>query len=86
MVERVKRPLLKLKTPPSRPVAAPAPAPPPAQWRCKPCGTEVVVDPALGEEEAVRCPGCNARLGLARDFRAAPPNLAKLRARLARPG
>jgi hypothetical protein len=29
----------------------------------------------------VRCPSCNARLGLASDFRADPPNVEKLRAR-----
>jgi hypothetical protein len=37
--------------------------------------------PELADEDSVRCPSCNARLGLASDFRADPPNVEKLRAR-----
>lgn len=55
----------------ARPARPPAPEPPPApapavgDWKCKPCGTRF--DPAtdLADEDSVRCPSCNARLGLA---------------------
>ncbi|NQE61952.1 hypothetical protein [Caulobacter sp. RHG1] len=68
------------------PSAAAAPPPPPpapvvGDWKCKPCGTRFDPPVDLPDEESVRCPSCNARLGLASDFRADPPNLAKLRAR-----
>ena len=67
------------------PQAAPPPPPPaPApvgDWKCKPCGTRFDPPPELADEDHVRCPSCNARLGLASDFRADPPNVAKLRAR-----
>jgi hypothetical protein len=36
----------------------------------------------MPQEGSVRCPGCNARLGLAEDFRADPPRTERLRARL----
>ncbi|AZS19637.1 MULTISPECIES: hypothetical protein [unclassified Caulobacter] len=66
-------------------VAAPPPPPPaPApvgDWKCKPCGTRFDPPTDLADEDSVRCPSCNARLGLASDFRADPPNVAKLRAR-----
>jgi DNA-directed RNA polymerase subunit RPC12/RpoP len=94
MNERVRRPILSLKlgsTPALPPEAAaprppvPAPAPEPATpaytWKCRPCGT-AFVPPAEGpDDEAVRCPSCNARLGKAGDFRLDPPPLEKLRAR-----
>jgi DNA-directed RNA polymerase subunit RPC12/RpoP len=74
---------------PSRPPRQPrfeAPAPPPKAkfvgWKCKPCGKGFEVSPELADEDAVRCPSCNARLGLARDFRSDPPNIDKVRARL----
>jgi hypothetical protein len=69
---------------PARPVAPePPPPPPPAvgDWKCKPCGTRFDPAPELADEDSVRCPSCNARLGLASDFRADPPNVEKLRAR-----
>jgi DNA-directed RNA polymerase subunit RPC12/RpoP len=82
--------------PPPKPQRAPRPprfeAPPPPKpvetfdWKCKPCGKGFDVGVELGDEDAVRCPACNARLGLARDFRADPPNLAKVRARLVAKG
>lgn len=61
----------------------PPPPPPPAvgDWKCKPCGTRFDPPVELADSDHVRCPSCNARLGLASDFRADPPNLAKLRAR-----
>ena len=67
-------------------VVTPEPAPPPpppavGDWKCKPCGTRFDPPAELADEDHVRCPSCNARLGLASDFRADPPNLAKLRAR-----
>ena len=66
--------------------AAAAPPPPPpvpvvGDWKCKPCGTRFDPPTELADEDHVRCPSCNARLGLASDFRADPPNVAKLRAR-----
>jgi DNA-directed RNA polymerase subunit RPC12/RpoP len=61
----------------------PPPAPPPAtgDFKCKPCGTRFDPPVELADEDSVRCPSCNARLGLASDFRATPPNVDKLRAR-----
>ena len=61
----------------------PPPAPPPAtgDFKCKPCGTRFDPPAELADEDSVRCPSCNARLGLASDFRATPPNVDKLRAR-----
>jgi hypothetical protein len=61
---------------------APTPAAPLHDWKCKPCGTSFTPSAELAEEDAVRCPSCNARLGRAVDFRADPPRLEKLRARL----
>jgi DNA-directed RNA polymerase subunit RPC12/RpoP len=69
---------------PARPprVDAPPPAPPKTfAWKCKPCGKGLDVPAELADEDYVRCPSCNARLGLARDFRSDPPNLDKVRAR-----
>jgi len=67
------------------PQAAPPPPPPPppavGDWKCKPCGTRFDPPTDLADEDSVRCPSCNARLGLASDFRADPPNVDKLRAR-----
>ena len=88
MTEKPKRPILHLKFPPATPIAAPgAPAaasPAPAQiWKCKPCGKPFQVLSELADEDSVRCPACNARLGLAADFRADPPQLERVRARLA---
>lgn len=69
-------------TPSAAPPPAPAPAPAPVgDWKCKPCGTRFDPPAELADEDYVRCPSCNARLGLASDFRADPPNVAKLRAR-----
>ncbi len=58
-----------------------APAPVVYPWRCKPCGTGFNVPTDLAEDESVRCPACNARLGLVKDFIGDEPNLAKVRAR-----
>jgi hypothetical protein len=60
---------------------APPPPKPTFAWKCKPCGKGLDVAPELADDEAVRCPSCNARLGLARDFRSDPPNVDKVRAR-----
>jgi hypothetical protein len=73
-----RRPILRLKLgsqPKPQPVVE-------AQWRCKPCGGAVAIPDATPDEESVRCPACNARLGLAGDFRSQPPALERLRARL----
>jgi len=79
MPDTPKRPTLHLKLTPKS--LAPAPAKPAPTWKCKPCGASLQVDGALADDAAVRCPSCNARLGLAADFRQEPPG-AKVRARL----
>jgi DNA-directed RNA polymerase subunit RPC12/RpoP len=68
-------------TPQAAPPAPPPPPPATGDWKCKPCGTRFEPAPELADEDSVRCPSCNARLGLASDFRADPPNVEKLRAR-----
>ncbi len=64
--------------------AAKSPPPPPPEpvfgWKCKPCGQGF--DPLIGasDDEAVRCPKCNARIGKVGDFKL-DPIPAKVRAR-----
>ncbi|MDO8379206.1 hypothetical protein [Phenylobacterium sp.] len=87
------RKILSLKNPPTRPLGpepirpkAPPP-PPPVQtfaWKCKPCGAGFNVGEALADDVVIRCPSCNAKIGLVGDFRADPPP-AKLRARPVKP-
>jgi DNA-directed RNA polymerase subunit RPC12/RpoP len=60
------RPILHLKTLPAS-MRPPAPV---VRWKCKPCGTPFEVSGELGDDQAVRCPSCNARLGRADQFRA----------------
>jgi DNA-directed RNA polymerase subunit RPC12/RpoP len=67
---------------PPRPVEPEPPKPKPFAWKCKPCGKGLDVGSELADEDSVRCPYCNARLGLAKDFRSDPPNLDKVRARM----
>lgn len=66
-------------------VVTPEPPPPPpapvGDWKCKPCGTRFDPPAELADEDHVRCPSCNARLGVAADFRADPPRVEKTRAR-----
>jgi hypothetical protein len=71
---RVRTPMARAYPVKPQPVKAPA-------WKCKPCGTAFDVANELADDDSVRCPSCNARLGLAGDFRAETPNLARLRAR-----
>jgi hypothetical protein len=68
------------------PTPPPAPPPPSYPWKCRPCGAGFEVAEELVDEDWVRCPKCNARLGRAGDFRAEPPRLEKLRARAAKRG
>jgi DNA-directed RNA polymerase subunit RPC12/RpoP len=95
MNERVRRPILHLKlgaapSPSAAPDATetPAVAPPmPAPsmvWKCRPCGSSFEPPREGPDDEVVRCPSCNARLGKAGDFRLDPPPLEKLRARAAK--
>ncbi|MDB5472642.1 MAG: hypothetical protein JWR84_4202 [Caulobacter sp.] len=84
MSDPPRRPILKLKFPPASP-PAPVPTPTPAEpagtrWKCKPCGGVVVITGLEPADEDVRCPACNARLGLAGDFQA-PDGDGKVRAR-----
>jgi len=77
-------PLERRPKPPARPaIPEPPPPPPPpmGDWKCKPCGARFDPPATLADEDSVRCPACNARLGPAADFRADPPRLEKLRAR-----
>jgi len=68
-------------------VKKPAPPPPPpvldVWWKCKPCGKAFTPAPDAADDEAVRCPNCNARLGLAGEFRT-DPTPSRVRARLIR--
>ncbi len=79
-LERIQRPAQRVRTYVPEP---PPPPPPPAtgDFKCKPCGARFDPPAELADEDSVRCPSCNARLGLASDFRADPPNVEKLRAR-----
>jgi DNA-directed RNA polymerase subunit RPC12/RpoP len=86
------RKILSLKNPPTRPLGPepirkaappPPPPPPPAQvfaWKCKPCGAGFNVGDELAEDVVIRCPSCNAKIGVVADFRA-DPTPTKLRAR-----
>lgn len=79
MTERPPRSILHLKgTPPLAPKAQSA------EWRCKPCGAAVLIDPTLDDTDTVRCPACGASLGRAGQFRSDPPQLQRVRARLLR--
>lgn len=82
MSDPPRRPILKLKFPPPSPAAPEtAPAQPGGtRWKCKPCGAVVVITGQEAAEDEVRCPACNARLGLAGDFQRADGE-AKVRAR-----
>lgn len=69
---------------PPRPEPVAAPPQPAYAWKCRPCGNGFNVPEEAADTDAVRCPSCNARLGLAADFRSDPPNTDKLRARPAK--
>ncbi|WGM39795.1 hypothetical protein [Caulobacter sp. NIBR1757] len=82
MSDPPRRPILKLKFPPAAP---PRPEPTPVEsagdrWKCKPCGGVVVITGQEPADQEVRCPACNARLGLAGDFQTADGG-GKVRAR-----
>lgn len=91
MTEAPRRPILRLKTAVTVPIPG-APKPSAAAddapasggsftWKCKPCG-KGFNPPAEGpDDEQVRCPACNARLGAAGDFRSDPPRSQRVRAR-----
>ena len=90
MNERARRPILHLKlgSPPAERTEAARPDSPAVQsapgtytWKCRPCGTPLVPPREGPDDEAVRCPSCNARVGRAGDFRLDPPPLERLRAR-----
>lgn len=78
MTDRPTRPILHLKT-----TVTLAPKEPKSEWRCKPCGSVVEIDPALADTDTVRCPACDAALGRAGQFRSDPPQIQRLRARRA---
>lgn len=80
-LERIQRPAGHKRVVLRAPEPPPAPPPPTGDFKCKPCGTRFDPPAELADEDSVRCPSCNARLGLASDFRADPPNVDKLRAR-----
>ena len=74
-LERIARP-----TRPVIPEPPPPPPPPVGDWKCKPCGAFFDPPGEGPDDEVVRCPGCNARIGIAGDFRQTPPPT-RLRAR-----
>jgi DNA-directed RNA polymerase subunit RPC12/RpoP len=81
-LERIQRPAGHKRVVVMTPEPPPPPAPPATgDFKCKPCGARFDPPAELADEDSVRCPSCNARLGLASDFRAVPPNVDKLRAR-----
>ena len=81
-LERIQRPDARKRVVVMAPEPTPPAAPPATgDFKCKPCGTRFDPPAELADEDSVRCPSCNARLGLAADFRATPPNVDKLRAR-----
>lgn len=80
MTDTPRRPILSLKFPPA-PKAPPKPAAAPVRWKCKPCGATVTVIGTEPPEQDIRCPACNARLGLASSFLSDPPLIEKIRAR-----
>ena len=69
---------------PQPPPPPPPPEPPPPAWKCRPCGAACYPPPELADDERVRCPSCNAKVGLAGDFKLDPPPLERLRARPAK--
>ncbi len=73
--DRPRRAILSLKNPPLRLL-------PPSKWKCKPCGAALEVAADRDPADTVRCPGCNARLGLAGDFQD-PNSTKRVRARKA---
>lgn len=70
-------PLKPLGTPrPFRAAKPPPPPPPPAPtfgWKCKPCGQGFDPPEGAPDDESVRCPNCNARVGVVGDFKQDPP-------------
>lgn len=79
MTDAPRRPILSLKFPPA-PKAAPPPPPKEQRWKCKPCGAAVVLTGGEPENQEIRCPACNAKLGLAGQFLSDPPS-PRIRAR-----
>jgi DNA-directed RNA polymerase subunit RPC12/RpoP len=79
MTDAPRRPILSLKFPPA-PKAPPPAAAKETRWKCKPCGAAVVLTGAEPEDQEVRCPACNAKLGLVAQFLSDPPS-PKIRAR-----
>lgn len=77
MTDTPRRPILSLKFPPKPKAAAVAPT----RWKCKPCGATVTITGAEAPDQDIRCPACNARLGLASSFLVDPPLVEKIRAR-----
>ncbi|HYD46283.1 MAG TPA: hypothetical protein VEA79_13540 [Phenylobacterium sp.] len=89
MSEPGRRPILRLKNPPPLPAPPPAPAAasrpgqPAAEpgWKCKPCGARLVLPETWAEGDELRCPNCNAKIGLVKDIMSDPPETSRLRAR-----
>ncbi len=79
MTDTPRRPILSLKFSPAPKAPLPTPAKE-SRWKCKPCGAAVVLTGSEPEDQEVRCPACNAKLGLAGQFLSDPPS-PKIRAR-----
>ncbi len=72
--EPTRRKILSLKSPLAAAKAA-------MSWKCKPCGSDLEIDPGLADAEVVRCPSCRAKLGKAGQFRSDGPEAQCIRAR-----
>ena len=89
MSEPGRRPILRLKNPPPLPVPPPPPASAarPGQpatepgWKCKPCGARLVLPETWADGDELRCPNCNAKIGMVKDIMSDPPETSRLRAR-----
>lgn len=69
----------KPKTDP-RPKAGPIPVEIVHGWKCKPCGQSFDPPQEALDDTVVRCPACNAKIGVVGDFKQDPPP-PRLRAR-----
>ena len=73
------KPLVSLRVAKKAPPPTPAPEPI-FGWKCKPCGQGFDPPANAADDEVVRCPKCNARIGKVGDFKL-DPIPAKVRAR-----
>ena len=75
--EAPRRPVLHLKAAATSPGLVREPE---LAWKCRPCGALLEIRPDLADNDIVRCPACNARIGKAGDLRTDDLPAAKVRA------